>query len=489
MKIFKLLFNRYFLLFLIVVLGFILRLYKIDSPIADWHSWRQVDTAAVTRNFIKLGFNPFLPRFDDMSGISERPLPNPNQFRFVEFPIYNIAVYPFYLIFGVNETYHRLVSVFFSLGSIVFIFFIAKRYLSTTLAMLSSFIFAVLPYNVFFSRTTLPEPSFVFLSLGMLFYCDLWIQNNRKSTGVIAFIFTMLAFLSKPWALFLFLPLYYSIFKHKKGLKGLLKYSLFFLVSITPFLMWRIWIGQQPQGIPASSWLLNGDGIRFRPAFFWWIVSERIGREILAVTGAFFFYLGMLLRPKNGSYFLHFWLLAEMLYVVVVATGNVRHDYYQTSIIPILSIFSAIGIGYLFSASRDFIARIWLIPFTLFFIGLTIYFTWTQVKGFYQINNPVIISAGKMADKILPKTAVVVAPYNGDTAFLYHTNRSGFPVTSLPLREMVSDYGVTSYVSTTMDAKTKWVIKYFKVLFISPDFVIADLTSPIGKFDGSDPEP
>src|SRR3989338_11377021 len=104
LKIFK---SQYFWLGLIILIGFWVRLYKIDAPIADWHSWRQADTAAVTRNFIKEGFNPFLPKYDDMTGVSEKPIVNTLRFRFVEFPVYNIAVYPFYLIFGVLEKISR----------------------------------------------------------------------------------------------------------------------------------------------------------------------------------------------------------------------------------------------------------------------------------------------------------------------------------------------------------------------------------------------
>src|SRR3989344_9629141 len=115
MKILKVFANQYFWIFLVVLFGFWLRLYQIDSPIADWHSWRQVDTAAVTRNFIKEGFNPLIPKFDDYSGISESPVANPLGFRFVEFPIYNIVVFCVYSIFGASDIYHRLVSVLFSL--------------------------------------------------------------------------------------------------------------------------------------------------------------------------------------------------------------------------------------------------------------------------------------------------------------------------------------------------------------------------------------
>ena len=93
-----------------------------------------------------------------------------------------------------------------------------------------------------------------------------------------------------------------------------------------------------------------------------------------------------------------------------------------------------------------------------------------------------------MADKILPKDAQVVAPYNGDTAFLYQTNRSGWPVTALPLAELVADYGATHFVSTARDDKTNWVLRHFQVLEDNPKFIIADLTKITIPLNG-DPEP
>ena len=111
---------------LILLLGLALRLYRFDGPIADWHSWRQADTAAVARNFYKEGYDPFFPRGDDMSAISEiKPQLNLERYRFVEFPIYPSLVYFGYLLNGgVDVRIARLVSVLFSLGSILFIYLI-----------------------------------------------------------------------------------------------------------------------------------------------------------------------------------------------------------------------------------------------------------------------------------------------------------------------------------------------------------------------------
>src|SRR3989344_3121022 len=82
--------DRILLLFvLLLALG--LRLYKIDNPVADWHSWRQADTAAVSRNFVRGGFDLLHPHYDDL-GSNQTGHDNPQGLRMVEFPFYNAIV-------------------------------------------------------------------------------------------------------------------------------------------------------------------------------------------------------------------------------------------------------------------------------------------------------------------------------------------------------------------------------------------------------------
>jgi len=110
------------LFFSILAIGFCLRLYRIDNPIADWHSWRQVDTSAVSRNFIKNGFDLLRPKFEDLS-IAVSLKDNPQGYRFVEFPIYNVLQAGLFKVFGhyTLEEWGRLVTIFSCLLSIVFL--------------------------------------------------------------------------------------------------------------------------------------------------------------------------------------------------------------------------------------------------------------------------------------------------------------------------------------------------------------------------------
>ncbi len=466
-------------LVLILILSFYLRLYKIDNPIADWHSWRQADTGAVARNFFKDGFNPFLPRGDDMSAISEiKPVLNLNRYRMVEFPIYPSFVYLAYLINGgVDEKLARLVSVIFSLGSIIFIYFIVKRYSAITHALLSSLIFGILPFSIYYSRVILPEPSLIFFSLGMFYFVDKWIYEKKIKLMILSIIFTACAFLTKPMAGFFLLPLIYSYY-YKEGFAiPPLRYWIFLLLAFAPFVAWRYWILNFAEGIPASSWLLNGNGIRFRPAFFRWIVGDRLGREILSIAGGALFFLGIIIKPyAKSNYLLHLLTFFSFLYLVVFATGNVQHDYYQALLTPALSIFIARGFWLLFKGIPVFLPRIISMPLAIFLLSLTLYLTWNEIKGLYQVNNWAIVHAGKAADKLLAKDAVVAAPYQGDTAFLYQINRSGFPVIISTVEEMIRDYKITGYVSTTNDAKTAWLANKYKLLEKTDEYIVIDLT-------------
>jgi len=79
---------EYIFVSMILILSFLARFYKINNPVADWHSWRQADTASVTRIYIDEGIDLLFPRYHDLSSAQTGQL-NPQGLRFVEFPLYN----------------------------------------------------------------------------------------------------------------------------------------------------------------------------------------------------------------------------------------------------------------------------------------------------------------------------------------------------------------------------------------------------------------
>src|SRR3989344_1213567 len=478
-KIVALIKNQYLILLIIVLLAFAARLYKIDNPIADWHSWRQADTASVTRIYLDQGIDLLYPRYYDISFL-QTGKPNPNGWRFVEFPVDN-ALHTLLVstvgIFSI-EKWGRLLSVIFSLVSTVLVFSLSKRFLGVKGGILSAMIFAFMPFNIYFSRVILPEPAAVMFGLAALYFFVRWFDNSKPKALLLSGVFFALALLVKPYVAFYGIPmLWLAADKHKWDFAKLVKDKnlwLFVSVALLPLFAWRVWISQYPEGVPFYKWVFNSDGIRFKPSYWHWIFGQRLGILMLGGWGIVAFAAGILSKSKENEHrFPLMFILGALSYVSIIATANVRHDYYQTLVIPAVAIVVARGILYLWE-TKDFIQ-----PFTKIFVIVTIiaglYFSWLPVKEFYKINHPEIIRAGEALDKIAPKNAFVLASYNGDTAFLYQTKRSGWPYQTNSIEELIAK-GADYYVSVNLgDPQVQDAMRKFEIPVQTDEYVIVDL--------------
>lgn len=447
---------EYLALLTIFVLATVLRFYKIDIPLADHHSWRQADTAAVARNFIKEDWNFFKPRIDNMTFLHDPYTLNPERLFMVEPPIYQTIVAVIYRLFGVNELWARLISVIFSLGSIFFLYLLAKKYFGSLVGVLSAFFFAVLPYSIFFSRVILPEPMIIFLTLGLFYFFTEWIEKEKLVWWIAAIIFGTLAFTQKSFPPFLGLPMAYLILK-KYSFNAVKqpKAWLFVILSFLPILLWRVWISQFPAGIPSFDWLFNQGDIRFKGAFFWWIFAERLGKLILGYWGVLFLGLGLILPlQKREGWFFHLWFLSVLIYTTVFAAGNVTHDYYQIPFVPIISIFLAKGVSFILNTPKQLFNKELAVLVTMVFVLFMLSFSWYQVRDFYNIQGGVDI-AGRAVDELTPKNALVLTGDTNDVTLLYNTNRYGWtggyasylPNNSGTIKK-IQDMGGSVYVTT-----------------------------------------
>ncbi len=467
------------LIILLLVLGFVLRLYKIDNPVADWHSFRQADTSSVTRNYVQNGLNLLLPTYHDLSNIQSGK-DNPNGYRMVEMPLYNALHYYVYKAFpdlGLDKA-GRLTSVFLSTGSVLLVILIGSYLSGFFVGWISGFFMAVLPFNIYYSRVILPEPLMVFLLL--LSYYFLIITNEKtKALRLFLFILSALslsgAILVKPFAVFFALPhLAYAIRSLAKQDIGILAFISYGAISLVPFYLWRKHIVDYPTGVPASDWLLNSNGIRFRPAWFRWLFGERIGNLILGVYGTFFLILGLISKPLKEGLAYWLWAIGIFAYFSIVAGGNVQHDYYQSIIIPFICFFLAKGVVLVISLNKTVYSRFLSIITTMLVIGVMLSLSWYEVKGYYQVNNWPVVEAGKRVAELTPANALVIAPYNGDTAFLYQTQRRGWPL-GYDIEDKIKK-GATHYVSVSYDDEPRTLEKKYQVLEKTDKYIIIDLT-------------
>ena len=477
----KKLLNKFtILIFLAAILGAGIRLYHIGFPVADWHSWRQADTAAVARNFLKFGIDPLHPRYDDFSNIQSGK-DNPQGWRMVELPIYQLVAVGLYKAvprFSI-EVSLRIVSILSTAGSIFLLGLLLWEFMGPWVGILGAFLYAVLPFSIYYGRAILPDPMGTFFAL--LSLCILAVSERRSYRmwlTVLAGVAAAVSVLIRPMEVFVLFPAIYLLVRNSSSIvKSFGRVLLYGIIMTVPLLWWRHWILQFPAGIPVSDWLYNKDNIRFKGAWFYWLFSQRLADLMLGYWGLIPFGLGIIasVRKKEG-WFSGLWLLGGLLYLIVFAAGNVQHDYYQALIIPIVVWFTAKGTGFLLQ-KREGIRFIPSAALAVVSIAFLWAFSWYTIRTYFWINHPEIVEAGQTADKILPKDAKVITPYSGDTTFLYQTNRQGWPI-GFEIDDKIkagAQYYIT-VASLTTDFEARDLARKYTVLVANDKFTIIDLT-------------
>lgn len=462
------------LLIFLVIVAAVFRLKGITSTPTDWHAFRQADTASVTREYVKHGIDILRPKYQDLSNI-QSGLDNLDGYRMVEFPFVNALEAGIVRAFPQLDlvTVSRSISVPFSLGTLIGIFYLGKIWTSRETGFFSALAFAILPYSVYYSRAILPESPFIFFIVSSILFFQLWASSNKLHLLLISAVSFSLAMLLKPFILFLapvYLVIVLQAFKTKVWQKWQL--ILFAIIALVPFYFWRMWILQFPSGIPASSWLFNSDGIRFRPAWFRWLFLERLTKLILGWVGIPLFVVGILSRLKGWITYLA-WGVGGLAYLSIIATGNVRHDYYQVFLTPIICFFVGLGMDTLSRHLKTKAGHTFAVLSTISLLFAAAYTANVlYIRGYYR-TRPDWEEAGRATDQRVPSDAKVIAPAFGDTAFLFQTNRTGWPI-GFNIDDKIAK-GAQYYVSTAYDDEARELEKKYLTVSKTPNYVLLNL--------------
>ncbi len=474
MKIYKKIFLSLILLGVIFFITLLPRLYKIDNSITDWHSFRQADTAMVARNFADEGFNILHPKTDNILAISDSKKPNPQGLIFLEFPIYTLIVGLVWDIFGVNESSARLVSAIFASFSTVFLFLLVRKFSNSRVAIIAALVFALTPYSIYYGRVIMPNSTMICLGLASLWLFSRYYFNNSKVSFFMSSVLFALASLSYPYVVFWLIPIIYLALIKDGLFYYSLKYYGFLLIAFIPLVLWRAWGANYPEAQIGSNWYLNYGDIRFSGAFFRWLIFERLAKLILGTGGFVLMFFGLVAKRENKeNYFYFVWLFSMILYFVIFASSNVRHDYYQYIYMPVLAVFVALGIDHLLKAGQSIIEKSISVSIAIFLVIISIAFGYYEVKGYYLTNND-IVEAGKKADELLSANDKVIAPLAGDLSLLYYVNRPGWAefYEEMPVFKA---QGATAVVSLKFDEGIEKLAKENKVLYRTNKYIIISL--------------
>lgn len=413
----------------IILLGLLLRLINLSSPILDLYPIRQEYCAMVARNFFKFGLNIFNPQVDWVGNL--------NSYWSAELPLISFISACFYRIFGIHEFIGRLVAIFFSVSSIYFFYKFVRSYLDENTSLFSAFCFAVIPMNVYFGRTFMPESAMICFSLLALYLFSLWLKVDKLSYFLLATLVTSIAFLVKITAFFIFLPILFIFYqKFNKGLFLNWKIWFFLIITLLPTFYWY-----ERTNIEMSSYLLDMGNLRYliNPDFYKRLF-ESISLLVLTPLGLILFPLGFFAKIKDRSEYIFYVLFISVGgYICVYPKINFVHYYYQLPIALPCSVFMGRALGIIFddrikkSILPNFLTSK---KFACIFLTLLVILSLITIKPMYKWNK-YTYKAACLINEHTRKDSIIIEGRCSQEAPLYYCNRKGW---------VINEYGFLSYV-------------------------------------------
>ncbi|MFH1397313.1 MAG: glycosyltransferase family 39 protein [Candidatus Omnitrophota bacterium] len=168
-KLNKLFTNKYFILFSILFIGIFLRLYNLTGKSIWYDEACSLNQAAYSWNDIFF--------HNDIN----HPLPK---------PVYFILLKSWAVLSGYNEFSVRLLSVIFGVISIFAIYKLGKIMFGEKTGLISAFLIAISPYNIYYSQQARYYTLFLILSLTSMFFF-IKIITGKESKRILYFWYTL----------------------------------------------------------------------------------------------------------------------------------------------------------------------------------------------------------------------------------------------------------------------------------------------------------
>lgn len=424
---------------LIVLVAIALRLKGIHSPILDHPGWRQGDTASIARNFALLQYNILYPQ-TTYNGA-------PPHYVELELQIVPFLAASLYRIFGVHEIFGRLITLMFSVSTVVVVGYFARWLFTSTVAgLLAAFFYATFPGSVYYGRTFTPDTAMVFFLTAALYVVtrlivedELFSQRSlARATALLTF-----AYLAKPVAVAGIVPVIAALWERVRSGRTM-RPTAILVMLVVPLVILYLYDARVSE-YAEWHWASGITKLHVIPgliaaftspsAFLAKIVAFvkviNMLRVTMLGTVAFLLSIGSLLAlgwiPARSRAVLAGWLAGGLLYTYVVVTVE-RVDYYMYLLLPLCAL--AIG-GALAAFAQRMLAAdaapttryalAALVPVVALVSAATGH---AAVTPYYSYNKQAYRNAVFLDKTLAPNALVVIGHYGPDVQ--YYINRFGW---------------------------------------------------------------
>lgn len=390
---------------------------------------RQSIVAEVARNYYQHGFHFFYPELDENGK-------GPYLYN-AELPVHSyLMALGYKLVGGVKAWAARLVSVFFSMGALLFLFLFARRLYNEKFALIVLAFAALSPMSLALSRSLQPEAEMIFASVGALYTFYRFQETRQLKYYLFSAALMFLAVAAKLYNGYLFIPLFFIAWQFQgskvfKDPKNFLTIFIACLPLIWYAVMWHLGQTQHLAYTPYNPRRGPADKSHLELLFslhYLKITSKTFLVHILTPLGALLFFPGLWGRIRNkADQIIYVWFFSTVFLMLVVWRAVIDHPYYQFPLVPVAAFFVAKGAEKLagLSAAKKLFKMPWLLVFVAVLeIASLAYF----YKGLYFIPKRLdsILEAGQAVERLTPPESLVVASFETSAIQLYYCNRKGW---------------------------------------------------------------
>jgi 4-amino-4-deoxy-L-arabinose transferase-like glycosyltransferase len=341
-------------LVLILVLGAALRLFQVDAAFLDSHAWRQLDTAAMARNFYEGSFIPFDPQVDwgGRQGYLE-----------AEFPLVPAVVALAYHVAGLHEVLGRLIVIVTSLGLVWAVYRLSLALDGRrSAARAAAFLMAVSPMAVFFGRVVIPDtPMMLCLVITLTGFVEYAREGSRRWLLAGAVCLTLACLLKLP-AVFVG-PAIVTALVQARGWR-VFRDPLVWLSGVVPLALTAAWYWHAHEVFLRTGLTMGilGAPTKFYPAYVspgpWPSIYSKWSTSALLADPEFYrrmfmrFYhllllpvgfvgalVGVMIWRGRGRAVLGVWLVSNVVFFFIAGEVHRVHEYYQLPFVVIGAIY------------------------------------------------------------------------------------------------------------------------------------------------------
>lgn len=466
----------------IITLGLMARALTYRSPLFDFHSWRQSDTAAIARNFLEERFNPLYPQIDQRGGRREGYVETGLELH--AFLVASVA-----MLTGFSTELGRLLNTLvFPFSGYLLFGFIRQRY-GERAGLVGLFLYALgFPLVVYIDRAFMNEPILLFLTIACLRAAQEYCRRPRWVPLAGLFIASSLIAIVKPTYLGVWAPVA-GLFVERFGRAGLLRWEVLLgcAINLTLGIAWFAHARTlfETTGLTfgisdklfSTTELLSPDYPR--------IVFRRLAKDILGPVGLLFGAYGLVVAVRQRRYAELLGVLAFVAYLVAVSPGNFHHNYYQLPLVPVAATLAALGITT--AVQRVGETRAWsdsqrviAVAAVLWVAAMTTFVRSVSAHNWYEIDYSRLRICEELKAVLPPGARVGFVDY-GSPDILFCTARKGWlldaDVSPRRLRELRAEGAFAIVVERRNDAAVRQLESVVPPLVHTREFVAFRLDS------------